>query len=55
MGQHINKCAECNTYTLKDKCSYCQNKIINPRPARFSMEDRYGKYRRLLKEQLKKV
>ncbi|HUV83934.1 MAG TPA: RNA-protein complex protein Nop10 [archaeon] len=55
MGQHINKCAKCNAYTLKDKCSFCGEKIINPRPARFSMEDRYGKYRRLLKEQLKKA
>ncbi|MCK4937404.1 MAG: RNA-protein complex protein Nop10 [Methanosarcinales archaeon] len=51
MGQHINKCAQCSNYTLKDSCPLCSGSAINPRPARFSLEDRYGKYRRLLKAQ----
>ncbi|MCL7415923.1 MAG: RNA-protein complex protein Nop10 [ANME-2 cluster archaeon] len=51
MGQHINKCTQCGNYTLKDCCDQCNSPAVNPRPARFSLEDRYGKYRRLLKAQ----
>ncbi|MCL7412849.1 MAG: RNA-protein complex protein Nop10 [ANME-2 cluster archaeon] len=55
MGQHINKCAQCNNYTLKDICPLCGGSAINPRPARFSLEDRYGKYRRLLRSKHERI
>ncbi|MCD4844046.1 MAG: RNA-protein complex protein Nop10 [Methanosarcinales archaeon] len=54
MGLHISKCATCSIYTLNDHCPGCGNRTINPRPARFSLEDRYGKYRRLMKVQSQK-
>jgi len=47
----IMKCPDCNTYTLKDSCPNCKIKTINPRPAKFSPEDKYGKYRRLAKKE----
>ncbi|MCD4766742.1 MAG: RNA-protein complex protein Nop10 [Methanosarcinales archaeon] len=53
MGQHIKYCTECANYTLKDKCPSCSGTTINPKPGRFSLEDRYGRYRRLMKSQLK--
>ncbi|UCE73344.1 MAG: RNA-protein complex protein Nop10 [Methanomassiliicoccales archaeon] len=46
----LRKCEECGRYTLKDKCS-CGNMTIVPQPARFSPQDRFGKYRRILKNQ----
>lgn len=52
---HINKCTICGIYTLKDKCPQCGSQSVNPRPARFSLEDRYGKYRRLIKIQAKET
>jgi H/ACA ribonucleoprotein complex subunit 3 len=45
----IMKCPKCLVYTLKESCSKCKVKTINPRPAKFSPEDKYGKYRRLAK------
>ncbi|PPA79109.1 MAG: RNA-protein complex protein Nop10 [Candidatus Methanomarinus sp.] len=54
MGLHINKCEACGIYTIKDNCPECGSHTINPRPARFSLEDRYGKYRRLMKIQSSK-
>ena len=48
MAKIILKCAECGSYTLKDKCD-CGGKALDPRPAKYSPEDRYGVYRRLAK------
>ncbi len=44
---HIRKCL-CGSYTLKEKCPQCGKDTFIPRPARFSPEDRYGRYRRML-------
>ena len=41
---------ECGEYTLKDLCPRCGQAAKDPRPARFSPEDHYGKYRRQLKK-----
>jgi len=49
MTKYLKKCKECKRYGLenaKSKCSYCGGQLINPAPAKFSMEDKYGKYRR---------
>ena len=48
------KCVKCGEYTLKDICPRCGEKAINPKPAKFSPEDRYGKYRRMMKKELEK-
>jgi H/ACA ribonucleoprotein complex subunit 3 len=42
-------CKKCRIYTLKDSCKKCGGATINPKPARFSPPDPYGRYRRKLK------
>ncbi|MCD6096038.1 MAG: RNA-protein complex protein Nop10 [Thermoprotei archaeon] len=49
----LRKCIKCGEYTLRrDKCPYCGGPLKNPHPAKFSPEDKYGKYRRELKKLL---
>ncbi len=40
----ILKCNECQTYGLSRECS-CGGKMINPKPPKYSPEDKYQKYR----------
>lgn len=44
--KHLMKCPSCMNYTLKDVCGKCGLKTVSPRPVKFSMEDKYGDYRR---------
>jgi H/ACA ribonucleoprotein complex subunit 3 len=44
----ILKCQVCNSYGLKKSCG-CGEKRVNPKPPKFSPEDKYGKYRRKVK------
>ena len=54
MAKHIFRCKKCREYTMKEICS-CSGKAISTRPAKYSPEDKYGKYRRETKrENLKK-
>ena len=42
------KCKECNRYGLlnpESKCRFCGGQLINPKPPKFSLTDKYGKYR----------
>ena len=49
----LRKCVKCGEYTLRqDKCPYCGSPLRCPHPAKFSPEDRYGKYRRMLRKAL---
>jgi H/ACA ribonucleoprotein complex subunit 3 len=50
MKSLLYRCYNCNIYTLKEICPNCQGETTNPAPPRFSPEDKYGKYRRLLKK-----
>lgn len=43
--RHILKCPKCNSYGLKEECA-CGNKRIEPKPPKYSTEDKYAKYRR---------
>ena len=43
--KHILKCDKCGKYTL----SSCCGSTFMPKPAKFSPEDAYGKYRRQVK------
>lgn len=45
MKHLLRKCKVCNRYTLKFKCSFCLVDTIDPKPAKFSPEDKYLKYR----------
>lgn len=46
----LRYCTQCKSYTLEEKCKVCGRDTITKGPARFSPEDRYGKYRLALKK-----
>ena len=48
MIKEILKCQICERYTLKKIC--CKSQTITPKPAKWSPEDKYGKYRRIYKK-----
>ncbi len=45
-------CDKCREYTLKEKCPICEKKTIQNKPPKFSPEDKYGKYRRMTKNDI---
>jgi len=47
--KHILKCENCGNYTLKEKCA-CGGKALSIKPAKYSPNDPYAKYRRKVKE-----
>ncbi|MBS7659406.1 MAG: RNA-protein complex protein Nop10 [Candidatus Bathyarchaeia archaeon] len=48
----LRKCLNCGRYTLnKDKCPICGGLVRIPHPPKFSPEDKYLKYRMVLKEE----
>ncbi|HLF16112.1 MAG TPA: RNA-protein complex protein Nop10 [Candidatus Thermoplasmatota archaeon] len=49
MSGPLHRCTSCKAYTLAEACPHCSAKAISPKPAKFSPEDNYGKYRRDLK------
>ncbi|MFH1072888.1 MAG: RNA-protein complex protein Nop10 [Nanoarchaeota archaeon] len=48
MKVQILKCPSCKSYSLLEACS-CGGKRVSPKPAKYSPEDKYGKYRRMAK------
>ncbi|HOI71895.1 MAG TPA: RNA-protein complex protein Nop10 [Methanobacterium sp.] len=53
MKMKMKKCRECYEYTIQESCPYCGGDVGEIYPAKYSPEDKYGKYRRLLKKQIK--
>ncbi|MCX8172680.1 MAG: RNA-protein complex protein Nop10 [Archaeoglobaceae archaeon] len=51
MKSLIRKCNVCGSYTLKEKCPKCGEATRMTIPPRFSPEDPYGKYRRMLRKE----
>jgi H/ACA ribonucleoprotein complex subunit 3 len=51
MRSKIKKCRTCDLYTLKENCPICGALTSQTKPARFSPEDRYGRYRRALRQE----
>jgi len=51
MTKEILKCPKCNNYTLKETCPEDGEKTLTPKPAKFSIQDKFGKYRREYKKQ----
>ncbi|HOO52883.1 MAG TPA: RNA-protein complex protein Nop10 [Methanothrix sp.] len=51
MRSKIKKCRICDLYTLKENCPICGAATSQTKPARFSPEDRYGRYRRALRQE----
>ncbi|MEK6907095.1 MAG: RNA-protein complex protein Nop10 [Nanoarchaeota archaeon] len=50
MKNEILSCKNCHIYTLKKDCPICSQKTVSPKPAKFSIEDKYLKYRLKAKE-----
>ncbi|MFH1440338.1 MAG: RNA-protein complex protein Nop10 [Candidatus Woesearchaeota archaeon] len=48
--KHILKCNKCSKYTMKEKCE-CGGKAVEAKPPKYSPEDKYGKYRREVKQE----
>jgi len=44
----LRVCTACGRYTLKSRCPACSGATRTPHPARFSPQDRWGRYRRAL-------
>lgn len=49
MTGNIRRCPKDNTYTLLKICPKCGTSTESAHPARYSPQDRYGKYRRMVK------
>jgi H/ACA ribonucleoprotein complex subunit 3 len=46
----LRKCIECLNYTLNQEiCPHCGGNLRIPHPAKFSPDDKYAKYRILMK------
>ncbi len=47
---HLYKCPKCDEYTLSEKyCPKCGSLVTDPRPPKYSPQDKYGAYRRKAK------
>jgi H/ACA ribonucleoprotein complex subunit 3 len=51
MNREILTCKKCDIYTMKGTCKKCDEKTLTPKPARFSPEDKWGKWRRQAKKE----
>ncbi|MCB2171701.1 RNA-protein complex protein Nop10 [archaeon] len=49
MVQLLRKCRNCDHYTMKDTCPKCGGEAVSPHPAKFSMDDKYRKYKILMR------
>lgn len=48
MTKYLQKCINCNRYglaNLESKCRHCGGQLINPKPPKFSLIDKFAKYR----------
>jgi H/ACA ribonucleoprotein complex subunit 3 len=52
MAKKILQCPKCSTYTMKDKCPNCGTSTVQPKPAKWSPEDKYGDLRRKAKKEI---
>ena len=50
MTGHIRQCPNDHTYTLLKVCPMCGAVTVSVHPARYSPQDRYGSYRRMMRE-----
>ncbi|MFQ5997745.1 MAG: RNA-protein complex protein Nop10 [Candidatus Bathyarchaeia archaeon] len=47
----LRKCTTCGEYTLKSRCPKCAGRTSIPHPPKFSLDDKYAKYRRAVREE----
>jgi len=51
----LRKCERCGSYTLReDVCPKCGGPVKSPHPAKFSMDDKYRRYRLIMKRMSEK-
>jgi len=50
MSRKIRYCPKDGSYTLSSECPKCGEKTRIAHPPRYSPQDRYGKFRRMMKE-----
>ena len=49
----LYKCTNCNEYTLNQKtCPQCGSPVADPKPPKYSPQDKYGEYRRKAKRKM---
>ncbi|MHA1917109.1 MAG: RNA-protein complex protein Nop10 [Candidatus Ranarchaeia archaeon] len=49
MPKRLYRCSVCDKYSLSEtKCPKCGSTMESAHPAKFSPQDKYGKYRRAL-------
>lgn len=47
---HLFKCTKCSIYTLDQRaCPSCGGPVSDPKPSKYSPQDKYGVYRRKAK------
>jgi rRNA maturation protein Nop10 len=58
MTKFLLRCKDCNRYGLLNvdsKCKHCGGQLINPKPPKYSLTDKYAQYRMVyFKEEFKK-
>ncbi|KZX16789.1 RNA-protein complex protein Nop10 [Methanobrevibacter curvatus] len=52
MKMKMKRCNICMIYTIEETCPKCGGSLNVIYPPKYSIEDKYGKYRRKLKEEL---
>ncbi|WP_457557307.1 nucleolar RNA-binding Nop10p family protein [Candidatus Harpocratesius sp.] len=45
MTHHLQKCPHCYRYTLSNLCPLCKTPTENVFPPKFSLQDKYQRYR----------
>jgi rRNA maturation protein Nop10 len=57
MTKYLHKCKDCGQYGLtnpESKCKHCGGQLVNPKPPKFSLTDKYAIYRiQYFKEEFK--
>ena len=52
---HLYKCLKCDEYTLSEKhCPKCGSTVTDPKPSKYSPQDKYGDYRRKAKRMVQR-
>ncbi|MEM2906191.1 MAG: RNA-protein complex protein Nop10 [Candidatus Bathyarchaeia archaeon] len=47
----LRRCSQCKRYTLRiDRCPNCGGSVVTPHPPPFSLDDKYRRYRRRMRE-----
>ena len=53
---HLYKCSKCNEYTLSQKeFPKCGGPVSDPKPPKYSPQDKYGAYRRKAKRKAQQL